>query len=208
MTTRVHRRLPLVLGITGLVLMLTGCRPYKQDAISLLSDALTSYTWSASDKQHIKKSISRIGDALESENWIDNTHLTSDGGKTVFKTDAKAVIELQKVNAGSLTVINDAIADPALAAQRFVPPFSVGRMTWIKPSFLWMAYRSGWGRKEGQERVLAVRAEPAEAAPGATITLTGAVHVPSASWRTACTPCVESTTSTAPSHALSARDTS
>ncbi len=111
MTTRVHRRLPLVLGITGLVLMLTGCRPYKQDAISLLSDALTSYTWSASDKQHIKKSISRIGDALESENWIDNTHLTSDGGKTVFKTDAKAVIELQKVNAGSLTVINDAIAD-------------------------------------------------------------------------------------------------
>lgn len=29
-------------------------------------------------------------------------------------------------------------------------------MTWIKPSFLWMMYRSGWSRKEGQERVLAV----------------------------------------------------
>ncbi|MFE2537242.1 DUF4291 family protein [Streptomyces sp. NPDC059371] len=30
------------------------------------------------------------------------------------------------------------------------------RMTWIKPSFLWMVYRSGWGTKEGQETVLAV----------------------------------------------------
>ena len=30
------------------------------------------------------------------------------------------------------------------------------RMTWIKPSFLWMMYRCGWGTKEGQETVLAV----------------------------------------------------
>lgn len=29
-------------------------------------------------------------------------------------------------------------------------------MTWIKPSFLWMAYRSGWGTKPGQTRVLRV----------------------------------------------------
>lgn len=50
-----------------------------------------------------------------------------------------------------------AIAEPALAAQRFVAPFSFGRMTWIKPSFLWLMHRSNWGRKVGQERVLAVR---------------------------------------------------
>ncbi|MFJ8964097.1 DUF4291 domain-containing protein [Lentzea sp. NPDC102401] len=50
-----------------------------------------------------------------------------------------------------------AIADPAVAAQRFVPPFKAERMTWIKPSFLWMMYRCGYARKEGQERVLAVR---------------------------------------------------
>lgn len=49
------------------------------------------------------------------------------------------------------------IADPAVAAQRFVPPFKMERMTWIKPSFLWMMYRCGYARKEGQERVLAVR---------------------------------------------------
>lgn len=48
------------------------------------------------------------------------------------------------------------IAGPALAAGTFVPPFRLGRMTWIKPSFLWMMYRSGWGTKAGQERVLAV----------------------------------------------------
>ena len=48
------------------------------------------------------------------------------------------------------------IARPALAAGRFVAPFKRERMTWIKPSFLWMMYRCGWGTKEGQEHVLAV----------------------------------------------------
>lgn len=49
-----------------------------------------------------------------------------------------------------------AIAVPAVAAQRFVPPFSRSRMTWIKPSFTWMMYRSGWGDKEGQEHILGI----------------------------------------------------
>lgn len=50
-----------------------------------------------------------------------------------------------------------AIAVPALREQRFVPPFSLQRMTWIKPSFLWLMERSNWGRKSGQEHTLAVR---------------------------------------------------
>lgn len=49
------------------------------------------------------------------------------------------------------------IADAAVAAGRFVPPFSRSRMTWIKPSFLWMMERCGWASKPGQERVLAIR---------------------------------------------------
>jgi Domain of unknown function (DUF4291) len=36
------------------------------------------------------------------------------------------------------------------------PGFSFSRMTWIKPNFLWMMYRSGWGTKAGQETTLAV----------------------------------------------------
>jgi hypothetical protein len=35
--------------------------------------------------------------------------------------------------------------------------FSYSRMSWIKPNFLWMMYRSGWGAKEGQEVILALR---------------------------------------------------
>ncbi|MEX5631712.1 DUF4291 domain-containing protein [Parafrankia sp. FMc2] len=50
----------------------------------------------------------------------------------------------------------DRIADPALDAGTFVPPFRPGRMTWIKPSFLWMMHRSGWATKKDQERILAV----------------------------------------------------
>lgn len=50
-----------------------------------------------------------------------------------------------------------AIADAALSAGTFVAPFSLDRMTWIKPSFTWMMYRSGWATKPGQERVLAIR---------------------------------------------------
>ncbi len=37
------------------------------------------------------------------------------------------------------------------------PDFSLNRMSWIKPNFLWMMYRCGWGTKEGQEVVLALR---------------------------------------------------
>jgi len=35
--------------------------------------------------------------------------------------------------------------------------FSYRRMSWIKPNFLWMMYRSGWGTKEGPEITLALR---------------------------------------------------
>ncbi|MDC9605958.1 DUF4291 domain-containing protein [Xenorhabdus griffiniae] len=50
------------------------------------------------------------------------------------------------------------IANSAVKNNTFVsPPFSMTRMTWIKPSFLWMMYRSGWGMKDrGQERILAI----------------------------------------------------
>lgn len=48
------------------------------------------------------------------------------------------------------------IADFAVEHQRFGGEFSFQRMSWIKPNFLWMMYRSGWATKEGQERILAV----------------------------------------------------
>ncbi|MEU1556850.1 DUF4291 domain-containing protein [Streptomyces scabiei] len=48
------------------------------------------------------------------------------------------------------------IGGPAARDGRFPAAWKRDRMTWIKPSFLWMMYRCGWGMKEGQETVLAV----------------------------------------------------
>ncbi|MQS16948.1 DUF4291 domain-containing protein [Streptomyces kaniharaensis] len=45
---------------------------------------------------------------------------------------------------------------PAARDGRFPEAWKRDRMTWIKPSFLWMMYRCGWAAKEGQETVLAV----------------------------------------------------
>ncbi len=49
------------------------------------------------------------------------------------------------------------IGDFAATHGYFGGGFSLGRMSWIKPNFLWMMYRSGWGTKPGQEVVLAIR---------------------------------------------------
>ncbi|EEQ7206921.1 DUF4291 domain-containing protein [Escherichia coli] len=52
---------------------------------------------------------------------------------------------------------NDAIADVAVRDGRFGAPFSFNRMTWIKPSFMWMMERSNWGLKKDQQHILAIR---------------------------------------------------
>lgn len=49
-----------------------------------------------------------------------------------------------------------AIGQFAARHKHFGGEFSLSRMSWIKPNFLWMMYRSGWGTKEGQEVILAV----------------------------------------------------
>ncbi|MEW2521786.1 DUF4291 domain-containing protein [Actinacidiphila alni] len=49
-----------------------------------------------------------------------------------------------------------ALGVPAARGGHFPAAWSRERMTWIKPSFLWMMYRCGWATKAGQETVLAV----------------------------------------------------
>lgn len=51
---------------------------------------------------------------------------------------------------------NAQIANEAVAKGTFGSHFSMNRMSWIKPSFLWMMYRCGWCEKENQEHVLAI----------------------------------------------------
>lgn len=61
--------------------------------------------------------------------------------------DAERIMVYQAFN----TVIGN-----AATVQRTldVPAFSKARMTWIKPSFLWMMYRAGWGHKDPNQRVI------------------------------------------------------
>jgi hypothetical protein len=58
---------------------------------------------------------------------------------------------------------NAAIADAAVAANSFKAPqkdgtWSASRISWIKPSAVWMAYRCGWSvmKDDNQSRVLAL----------------------------------------------------
>eukprot|EP01006_Ploeotia_vitrea_P055925 TRINITY_DN68050_c10_g1_i6.p1 TRINITY_DN68050_c10_g1~~TRINITY_DN68050_c10_g1_i6.p1 ORF type:complete len:287 (-),score=35.52 TRINITY_DN68050_c10_g1_i6:99-959(-) len=54
---------------------------------------------------------------------------------------------------------NKNIAEYAAKNKKFdgAPGFSTTRMTWIKPQFLWMMYRAGWGGKDkNQTNVLAI----------------------------------------------------
>ena len=49
------------------------------------------------------------------------------------------------------------IVRSAVAHGHFAEGFSLSRMSWIKPNFLWMMFRSGWAQKQDQEAIVAVR---------------------------------------------------
>jgi len=49
------------------------------------------------------------------------------------------------------------IAEEALRLGTFGKGFNLERMTWIKPSFGWMLYRSGYATKHRQERILKIK---------------------------------------------------
>jgi hypothetical protein len=67
---------------------------------------------------------------------------------------------LAQFDAGSVIVdqaYRPAIGHDAVEHRRFGGEFSFERMSWVKPNFLWMMYRSGWGTKADQEVTVAVR---------------------------------------------------
>ncbi|MBQ1688320.1 MAG: DUF4291 family protein [Lachnospiraceae bacterium] len=50
---------------------------------------------------------------------------------------------MSKIGCNDYRIANEAVAKGAFGSH-----FSMNRMSWIKPSFLWMMYRCGWGTKE------------------------------------------------------------
>ncbi|MFJ8012630.1 DUF4291 domain-containing protein [Streptomyces sp. NPDC096339] len=79
------------------------------------------------------------------------------------------------------------LGGPAARDGRFPAAWKRERMTWIKPSFLWMMYRCGWATKPDQETVLAVeitRAGFDQALRGACLShYVPDVHADRAAWQ-------------------------
>src|SRR5262252_6449426 len=73
----------------------------------------------------------------------------SEGRHILAQHDADSIIVYQ--------AYRPSIGKYAIAHGVFGGDFSYSRMSWIKPNFLWMMYRSGWGTKEGQEITLGIR---------------------------------------------------
>ncbi|XGW00737.1 MAG: DUF4291 domain-containing protein (plasmid) [Leptolyngbya sp. BL-A-14] len=75
--------------------------------------------------------------------------LPQDGRHIVGQYDETSVVVYQ--------AYRPEIAHFAVQNGYFGEEFSFSRMSWIKPNFLWMMYRSDWGTKPGQEVTLAIR---------------------------------------------------
>ncbi|MFF7080433.1 DUF4291 domain-containing protein [Streptomyces lavendulae] len=75
-------------------------------------------------------------------------------------TPATPAHQIRAAHTGTTVTVyqaySPALGLPAARDGRFPPAWKRERMTWIKPSFLWMMYRCGWATKAGQETVLAV----------------------------------------------------
>jgi hypothetical protein len=87
---------------------------------------------------------------LETEPYADQAaRWPRDGRHILAHHDAETIVVYQ--------AYRPSIATHALQHGAFGGDFSYTRMSWIKPNFLWMMFRSGWGTKEGQEVVLGLR---------------------------------------------------
>jgi Domain of unknown function (DUF4291) len=91
---------------------------------------------------------------LRTEPYLAQAELWPRAGRQILaQFDAESVVVYQ--------AFRPAIGRFAIANGYFGGDFSLSRMSWIKPNFLWMMYRCGWGEKPEQETVLAVRLQRA-----------------------------------------------
>ena len=91
---------------------------------------------------------------IETERYESQVARWPDTGRVILaQFDADTVVVYQ--------AYRRSIARYALRHGQFGGDFKLGRMTWIKPNFLWMMYRSSWGTSSGQEWVLGIRLERA-----------------------------------------------
>jgi hypothetical protein len=87
---------------------------------------------------------------IVTENYAEQARAWPKAGRHILaQYDDSTIIVYQAYRA--------AIGRYAAEHGKFGGEFSYSRMSWVKPNFLWMMYRSGWGTKENQEVTLALR---------------------------------------------------
>jgi hypothetical protein len=96
--------------------------------------------WTAKVKSNMKLRVAPY--IIQSSQW------PPEGRHILAQYDEEAIVVYQ--------AYRQAIGQYAAEHGHFGGRFKLSRMSWIKPNFLWMMYRSAWGQKEGQEIVLAV----------------------------------------------------
>ncbi|MDB5351760.1 MAG: hypothetical protein JWN86_3007 [Planctomycetota bacterium] len=88
--------------------------------------------------------------SLITEPYVDqNSRWPGSGRHILAQFDAESVVVYQ--------AYRPTIGHFAARHGVFGGEFRMGRMTWIKPNFLWMTYRSGWGTKPDHEVTFAIR---------------------------------------------------
>jgi len=87
---------------------------------------------------------------IETESYLNQIENWPKTGKHILANyDEETIIVYQAYRAS--------IGNFALKHGYFGGDFRYTRMSWIKPNFLWMMYRSNWGTTTGQEIILAIR---------------------------------------------------
>ena len=91
-----------------------------------------------------------VNTRLATEPYLEqNARWPQSGRHILAQFDAQSIVVYQ--------AYRPAIGKFAATHGYFGGEFSFNRMSWVKPNFLWMMYRSGWGTKQDQEITLAVR---------------------------------------------------
>jgi hypothetical protein len=87
---------------------------------------------------------------ITTEGYLEQLKIWPKAGKHILAHfDADSIVVYQ--------AYRPSIARYAVEHGGFGGEFSFSRMSWVKPNFLWMMFRCGWGMKPDQEVTLAIR---------------------------------------------------
>ncbi|CDF33006.1 unnamed protein product [Chondrus crispus] len=128
--------------------------PHDSPSLSQASPSNTSPTTATVPQQQLG-----LGECCS---WVDQQKAIAQLLPNVAaRSPLNSRLLLAQFDAHSITVYQaykPSISRQAVATETFCDSdFSFSRMTWIKPNFSWMMYRSGWASKRNQETILAIR---------------------------------------------------